>query len=64
MDAFGHLTGREPLYTRESLHALRASEISSEKARAELGHVTRPVEETVRDIHRSFRDLGMLPVKP
>jgi dihydroflavonol-4-reductase len=48
--AFGRLTGREPLYTGEALHALRTGrEISTAKARNELGFAARPLEQTIRD---------------
>ncbi len=60
MDAFGRVTGREPLYTSESLHALRAGRICSDRAKAELGHAPRPLEDTVRDIYAWFESTGAL----
>jgi dihydroflavonol-4-reductase len=62
MDAWGHVTGREPLFTTESLHALRSNRaISSAKAARELGYACRPLEETIRDSVAWFREAGMLP---
>jgi dihydroflavonol-4-reductase len=60
MDAYGRATGREPLYTSESLHALRAGKIDSAKAKAELGHAPRPLADSVRDIYAWFDGAGML----
>ena len=58
---FAHLAGRRPLFTPESLYALRNHlEISSERARQELGHAPRALEATVRDTFEWFRDAGML----
>ncbi len=61
MDGFGRVTGREPLYTSESLHALRAGRICSDRAAAELGHAPRPLADTVRDVYAWFEQAGMLP---
>ncbi|HDP81217.1 MAG TPA: NAD-dependent epimerase/dehydratase family protein, partial [Spirochaetes bacterium] len=48
--ALSKLTGKRPLYTPESLRALRESRpVSSRKARDELGYSPRPLGETVRD---------------
>jgi dihydroflavonol-4-reductase len=63
MDGFGRVTGREPLYTSESLHALRGGKIDSNKAQTELGHSTRPLAETIRDIYAWFDRAGMLPTR-
>lgn len=60
MDAFGRTTGREPLYTSESLHALRAGRICSDRAVAKLGHSPRPVADTVRDIYEWFEQAKLL----
>lgn len=60
MDVFGRLTGREPLYTSESLHALRAGRINSDRAKAELGHAPRPLADSVRDIYAWFESSGAL----
>ncbi|MFO0632885.1 MAG: NAD-dependent epimerase/dehydratase family protein [Nannocystaceae bacterium] len=61
MDGYGRTTGREPLYTRESLHALRAGRIDSGRAIAELDHRARPLAETVADVYADFRARGVLP---
>lgn len=60
MDAFGRVSGREPLYTSESLHALRAGRIDSRRAIAELGHAPRPSADTIADAYAWFRDRGVL----
>lgn len=56
------LTGRTPLYTRESLVAIGEGNrsISNAKARAELGYNPRPLEETMMDLINWFRENGML----
>ena len=60
--AAGRITGREPLYTIEALRALRANrEISTAKARAELGFAPRPLERTVRDTLEWYMKTGRLP---
>jgi dihydroflavonol-4-reductase len=60
--AWGRLTGQEPLYTWDALHALGGNRnISHEKAARELGHDPRPTLETVEAIHKSFLDQGALP---
>ncbi|MBX7079525.1 MAG: NAD-dependent epimerase/dehydratase family protein [Nannocystaceae bacterium] len=61
MDGYGRTTGREPLYTGESLHALRAGRIDSGRAIAELDHEARPLAETVADVYADFRARGVLP---
>jgi dihydroflavonol-4-reductase len=59
--AYGRLTGREPLFTSEALHALRANrQIVRERALLELGHAPRPLHQTVADLHRWFAAAGML----
>jgi len=59
--SWGQLTRREPLYTSESLAALRASrEIDNSKAVHHLGHVARPTEQTVRDVYDWFESAGLL----
>jgi dihydroflavonol-4-reductase len=60
LDLFGTLTGIEPLFTSESLHALRAGKIDSSRAKAELGHAPRPLTETIRDVYRDFERDGRL----
>ncbi len=53
------LGGAEPLYTRESLHALRHyGDVRHEKAARELGHAPRPLEETLADTLAWFRAQG------
>lgn len=60
--AWGRLTGQEPLYTRDALHALGGNQnVLHEKAARELGHAARPTLETVEAIYKSFLDRGLLP---
>lgn len=55
------LAGRRPLFTPESLYALRNHlDISSARARQELGYAPRALETTVRDTFDWFREAGML----
>ena len=55
------LAGRRPLFTPESLFALRNHlDISSDRARRELGYAPRALEVTVRDTFEWFRQAGML----
>jgi dihydroflavonol-4-reductase len=55
------LAGRRPLFTPESLYALRNHlDISSARARRDLGYVPRALEATVRDTFEWFREAGML----
>ncbi len=59
--AYADLSGREPLFTPESLAALRANRtLSYEKATHAWGYSPRSVEESVLDIYTSFQDRGML----
>lgn len=59
--AWAHLTGTEPLYTSEALHALRNHrDIVVDKAVAELDHRRRPFEETIADTVQWFREAGVL----
>lgn len=61
MTAWHAVTGLEPLYTGEALHALRATrELSHAKAHAELGHDPRPTRDSVHDALRSFAAAGLL----
>jgi len=56
------LTGSEPLYTTESLRALRGTlDIDNWKARRELGFSPRPTVETVGDVYRWFAEQGLIP---
>ena len=60
--AWGRLTGREHLYTRDALHALGGNQrISHERASGELGHSPRPTLESAEAIYKSFVDRGLLP---
>lgn len=62
VDVVSGIVGAEPLWTSESLATLAgAQHFDAAKARAELGHVARPLEETVADSYAWFRSVGMLP---
>lgn len=53
VEVCARISGREPLYTSESLRALRANRsLSRDKARRELGYEVRPIEETIADFFR------------
>jgi dihydroflavonol-4-reductase len=53
--AWGWMTGKEPLYTNESLSTLaHDARISGAKAARELGHAPRSLEETLRDTYAWF----------
>lgn len=59
---WGRLRRREPLFTFESIEALRNyPQISHARATAELGYAPRPLEETIRDAYRWFAEHGALP---
>lgn len=59
--AWAKLTGTEPLYTGPSLHTVENHlVVSSDKARAELGHTSYTFKETVTDTFAWFREAGML----
>ncbi|MCA9636595.1 MAG: NAD-dependent epimerase/dehydratase family protein [Myxococcales bacterium] len=63
---FSELAGkamrREPLYTRESLLALRANpDIRHDRAAEVLGYRPRPIEETIRDSYACFARRGVVP---
>lgn len=61
MTGFARLTGRRPLYTADSLHALKSNrKISCERAATELGYSHRPLRETVADAYAWFREAAML----
>jgi dihydroflavonol-4-reductase len=61
----GRVLGKEPLYTSESLAALRANKrIVRTKAAKELDHVPRPTEETIADVYAWFERAGMLARRP
>lgn len=58
---YARLTHTHPLFTDESVDILVSNCcVSHEKARRELGYSPRPIEETVADTMRWFRDAGML----
>ncbi len=61
MTALALRFGREPLFTREALDFLETfpSRISSDKARNELGHTSRPLAETVNDTLDWSRRAGL-----
>jgi len=62
MEGFARVTGKEPLYTREALEALEANpEVDDSRARAELGHAPRAIEDTLRDTYSWFAEQGWLP---
>ena len=62
MTLLARVTHAEPLFTGESLLALRANHaIVGEKARRELGILPRPFAESVHDLYRWHRDAGNLP---
>lgn len=56
--SWAKLSDRHPLYTSESLEILKSSSrnISSQKAKNELGFAPRPIEETLRDMFRWFEE--------
>jgi dihydroflavonol-4-reductase len=56
------LTKRQPLFTTESLAALRTGNrfIDSSRARSELGFICRPLAETLRDLVEWYRQYGYL----
>lgn len=61
-EAWAKATDKEPLYTAESLEALRANRVYvRDKAARELGHDPRPTEDSIRDTYRWFAEHGRLP---
>lgn len=56
------ITGKEPLYTNESIEVLVTgnSKISHEKAKKELGHNPREFKETIRDLISWFKENGYI----
>jgi len=61
VQAWGWLSGSEPIYTGEALHALRNHRVVvGDRARDELDHRNRPLEETIADTVRWFREAGYL----
>ena len=56
VEAWGRITGTEPLYNRESLSALRHGRaFPHDEAAADLGYAPRPLEATVADTIAWFR---------
>lgn len=62
LKAWARLTGNKPLYTRESVEILKSAHqnISSQKARNELGYESRAFEETLRDTIIWFKENNYL----
>jgi dihydroflavonol-4-reductase len=57
----GKIAGKRPLYTAESLYAIRHHRIiTSQKAARELGYRVRPLSETIQDTIQWFEDTGRL----
>lgn len=51
----------DPLYTPESLAALRSERrVVGDKAARELGHAPRPLRSTIEDLYRCFRERGVI----
>jgi dihydroflavonol-4-reductase len=64
-EAWARLRHCEPLYTAESLLALRANKIYvNDKAQRELGFEPRPFEDSVRDVYAWFAAQGRLRTPP
>ncbi len=59
---FSWITGKEPLFTRQSLHYLRNGNrcICSDKAKRELGFSPRDLQETVNDTMHWFKQNGYI----
>ena len=63
MGVLSRLKKTEPLYTKESLHALQNHRyISHQKATRDLGYAPRPLQDTVRDTLEWFKGNGYLHV--
>ena len=59
VETYYRLFGRPPRFTRESLSLLHLGvQVDSSRARAELGHTSRPLEETLTDTVEWFRENG------
>jgi len=64
-ESYARLTRTEPLYTSESLLALRANRnYRRDKAGRELDHAPRPTETSVRDLYAWFAAAGNLDDPP
>jgi dihydroflavonol-4-reductase len=60
--AYYRLVRRKPVFTAYSIDVLHSnSQVSSARARQELGFITRPWQESIRDQIEWFRAEGMLP---
>ena len=61
MTTWAKITGTEPLYTKEALHAVQAcKDLSWQKAADELGHSPRDLETTIGDAYLWFSQNGQL----
>jgi dihydroflavonol-4-reductase len=59
--AAARISRRQPLYTSQSLHALRNHQlVSHDKATRELGYRARPLRETLTAVYDWFRQAGAL----
>jgi len=59
--AVARIAGKQPLYTRHSLHALRNHQlVSHDKATRELGYAPRPLVETLTAAYDWFREAGVI----
>ena len=55
MTLFSQITGQEPIYTSEALHALETPcRLDHSKAKKELGHNPRSLEQSIKDIYQDF----------
>ena len=61
--AYGRMLGAAPQFTRESLAALEHGHprMDASKARTELGHTVRPIEETLKDFYDWQKQNKTLP---
>jgi len=59
---YSYIANEHPLYTSESLDILKNSNknISNSKAKDELGYNTRPLEETLRDAFKWYKENGVI----
>lgn len=63
-EGWTRLTNRPVQLSYATLHAVRHHQkVDDSKARRELGHTSRPVEETVRDLFAWFRETGRYPAR-
>lgn len=64
MQSVAKVSNSEPLYTSESLEALRANpQIDHAKASRELGYHPRPIRESIFDLYEWFVREGFLPAE-